>query len=273
MTTNIVIVKNNTGTSTFIEDMGVAVPGSGERNFSDIFDFTEICISENLKYFVNNTTFTINNGTSDLNISDAIEYLDCKNAGGSTGASYLNDLNDVNISNPSDKYALIFDTNTNTWIDGQAGSISSNIAPDSTSDIWIDTDSTSGSIGTYTYDNEIGDWITTSSNIYLFTRDNKVDGAYIGISGHAGYYYIHQKGYITSIHCHVEKGNLTKGFQVHINGVNQYEFFLVNGTYSNSNLNLLINKDDILKLWCDHDGSPAEDTSCQLIINWSHDEV
>lgn len=79
--TDIVIVKNNTGASVFIEDMGTAVPGSGQRTFSDIFDFTEICVSEDLKIFVNNSTFTINNGTSDLSIADAIEYLDCKNEG------------------------------------------------------------------------------------------------------------------------------------------------------------------------------------------------
>ena len=52
--TDIVIVKNNTGASVFIEDMGTAVPGSGQRTFSDIFDFTEICVSEDLKIFVNN---------------------------------------------------------------------------------------------------------------------------------------------------------------------------------------------------------------------------
>ncbi len=75
-----IIVKNNTAASVFIEDMGTAVPGSGQRTFSDIFDFNEICVSEDLLSNVVNSTFTINDGTDDLSISDAIEYLKCKNA-------------------------------------------------------------------------------------------------------------------------------------------------------------------------------------------------
>lgn len=75
---DIIIVKNNTAVSVFVEDMGTAVPGSGQRVFSDIFDFTEICVSEDLKYLVNNSIFIINDGTSDLAPLDAIEYLECK---------------------------------------------------------------------------------------------------------------------------------------------------------------------------------------------------
>lgn len=85
-----IIVKNNTGTSVFIEDMGIAVPGSGQRIFSDIFDFTEICVSEELKSLVSNSTFTINNGTTDLTISDALDYLTCKNI--NTGGVTWSDL-------------------------------------------------------------------------------------------------------------------------------------------------------------------------------------
>ena len=73
-----IIVKNNTGSSVFIEDMGTAVVGSGQKIFTDFFDFNEICVSEDLKIYINNSTFTINDGTDDLNISDAIDYLECK---------------------------------------------------------------------------------------------------------------------------------------------------------------------------------------------------
>jgi len=76
---NIVIVKNNTGASVFIEDMGTAVPGSGQKIFSDTFDFPEICVSKDLKALIGDSTFTINNGTDDLIISDGIDYIKCKN--------------------------------------------------------------------------------------------------------------------------------------------------------------------------------------------------
>jgi len=74
-----VIVKNNTGASVFIEDMGIAVPGSSQIIFSEIFDFSDICESSDLKDYVGISTFIINDGTSDLSVSDAISYLKCKN--------------------------------------------------------------------------------------------------------------------------------------------------------------------------------------------------
>ena len=108
----IVIVKNNTGSSVFIEDMGIEISGSSQRDISDIFDFTEICTSLDLKTFVQDSTFTINNGTDDLSIADATEYIDCRNTGGGTSASYLNDLLDVDIPSPQNDYALVYDSTT-----------------------------------------------------------------------------------------------------------------------------------------------------------------
>lgn len=97
---NIVIVKNNTGSSVFIQDMGLELPGSGQKIFSDIFDFTEICVSEDLKAFVANSTFTINNGISDLTSENAIKYLECKSATASTIVGF-DDLKDAIATNHS----------------------------------------------------------------------------------------------------------------------------------------------------------------------------
>jgi hypothetical protein len=95
---NIVIVKNNTGSSIFIQDLGLELPGSGQKIFSDIFDFTEICVSEDLKSFVADSTFTINNGISDLTIADAIKYLECKADSGDFFVGF-NDLKNAIATN------------------------------------------------------------------------------------------------------------------------------------------------------------------------------
>jgi len=268
----IVIVKNNTGSSVFIEDMGIAVPGSGQRDFSEIFDFTEICASEDLLGFVTDSTFTINDGTNDLNINDAQIHLDCKNAGGSgSGASYLNDLLDVNIPvTPGDKFTLVYDESLGLWNPGERDvDVESTEPPVDNSSIWMPADQE----GIYVYNEQVGDWVSSSSNIYTFSRDNKSDGAYLGIANHDGYYYMHDKGYITSIHCHSEKGNMSKSFQIHINGSTVHNFSLVSGNYNNHNLSIQVNRGDILRTWVMPAGGNVQETTCQLVIYWSHEEV
>jgi len=266
-----IIVKNNTGTSVFIEDMGAAVPGSGERIFSDIFDFTEICVSEDLKIFINNSTFTINNGTSDLNIADAIEYLDCKNISSGGGALYLNDLLDVNIGTPNDKFTLVYDASSGKWVDDEGGVVEYNpeIPPDSTSVIWIDR----GAI--YNYNEIVGDWVSSSSNIFSYGRSGNISGAYLGIGGWSsdGYYYIPYKGYITSLHCHAMGGQQNKEFEIHINKVNAFSFVMDVYDFNVKGLALLVTRGDILQLWCTSIGGPIKDVVCQVVIVWSNSEI
>lgn len=73
-----IIVKNNSSSATSIEDMGVELPGSGQRILSNIFDFTEICVSEDLKSLIANSTLVVNNGVADLGIDLALSFLKCK---------------------------------------------------------------------------------------------------------------------------------------------------------------------------------------------------
>lgn len=72
-----IIVKNNTGSPLFIEDMGLEIPGSGQRTLSDLFSntFYVISNSDSLKVFVTSGDITINNGIVDLSIEDALEFL------------------------------------------------------------------------------------------------------------------------------------------------------------------------------------------------------
>jgi hypothetical protein len=266
----IIIIKNNTGASVFIEDMGIAVSGSGQRTVSDIFDFNEICVSEDLKIFVNDSTFIINNGTSDLSISDANEYLDCRKDVGGVGASYLNDLLDVNIGTPGDKFALVYDDTTNKWIDGERNLDStSEVPPTETDVLWVNP---SDSI-TYNYNNQVSDWVSTSSDMYMFGKEKRADGAYIGIANHDGYYYIHKKGYIVSIFCNIEIGDATKAFEIHANELSIFNFSLTDSKYIDNTQVIQVNKGDFLKLWCSPVGTDIERVMCQLVIKWSYEEL
>ena len=265
----IVIVKNNTGTSVFLEDMGTAVPGSGQRNFSDIFEFTEICASSDLLSNVVNSTFTINDGTNDLNIADAQDHLNCKNGGGTgTGASYLNDLLDVDTTSAGDQFALVYNTATGIWGPGERNIDTDILPPDSTSSIWIAPQDDLP----YYYNESIGDWVSINSDMYMFGKEKRVDGAYVGIANHDGYYYVHRKGYIINVYCNIEQGNATKAFEIHADGSSIFNFSLTDSEYINDNTSIQINKGQFLKLWCSPVGDNVERIMCQLVIKWSHDE-
>lgn len=268
-----VIVKNNTGDSVFIEDLGTAIAGSSQRVLSVVFDFTELCTSTNLKEYIQDSTFTINDGTTDLNIADAIEYLDCKNAGGGTGASYLNDLLDVDITSPTDKYSLVYNSIDGKW---QAELIqevnsTSETPPDSTSTIWIDPNTDD----LYFYNTALGDWVSSSSNIYTFSRSGNIDGSYLGIGGWqaGGYYYIHNKGYITSLHSSALGGESNKAFQIHLDGTPVYSYNLTSYEISVSGLSIQVQKGQKMQIWTSSSGGPISDVICQLFIQWSYSEV
>ena len=267
----IVIVKNNTGSSVFIEDLGTAIPGSGQKTLSDFYEFPEICASEDLLGFVEDSTFTINDGTNDLNIADAQDHLNCKNdggPGGGTGASYLNDLLDVDTTSAGDQFALVYNTTTGIWGPGERNVDTDILPPDSTSSIWIAPEDSMP----YYYNENIGDWVSINSDMYMFGKEKKVDGSYIGIANHAGYYYVHRKGYIINVYCNIEKGNATKAFEIHANESSIFNFSLTDSEYINDNTTIQINKGEFLKFWCSHVGGDVERVMCQLVIKWSHDE-
>ena len=70
-----VIVKNNTSSAIFLDDLGCEIPGSGQRNITDNFEKLDISSSEELKGYVYDGTFTINDGTNDLNIADGLRHI------------------------------------------------------------------------------------------------------------------------------------------------------------------------------------------------------
>ena len=211
-------------------------------------------------------------GTNDLSVSEAQDHLNCKNAGGGTGASYLNDLLDVDITGAQDELALVYDSDTGNWIPGERNvNVDPTTAPDSTSTIWFDPEP--GNPGLFFWNEQVGDW-TRGTNIYTFGRSGNVDGAYLGIGGWqtGGYYYIHDKAYITSIHAKALAGEANKSFQIHTGGTSIFDFSLVNYEYNTNTEAIQLNRGDLLQIWCQPTGGPIKDIVLQLIVHWSHSE-
>ena len=71
----IVIAKNTTPGNIMIEDLGIEVPTGGQTVLTDFFSFDEILDSPNLQSFVSAGNLTINNGDSDLSISNGLDYI------------------------------------------------------------------------------------------------------------------------------------------------------------------------------------------------------
>ena len=102
-----VIAKNNTATDLEIDELGITIPASGQKNLTDQFDYIEIVESDELKTLVSNTDITINNGVIDLNITDGLNHIDIQSVyedsledGGSGSAPTLN-LPTLHISRSS----------------------------------------------------------------------------------------------------------------------------------------------------------------------------
>jgi hypothetical protein len=72
----IVIVKNNTVATQWLSDFGIALAASGQVTLTDTATRDHIYGSVDLKTKVANSIFVINDGTNDLSLSDAIDYLD-----------------------------------------------------------------------------------------------------------------------------------------------------------------------------------------------------
>jgi hypothetical protein len=70
-----IIVKNNQASDIMIEDMGITVPAGAVINFTDKFDIYVILGSNDLYTFVSDGNLVINDGTIDLDITTAKDFL------------------------------------------------------------------------------------------------------------------------------------------------------------------------------------------------------
>lgn len=74
-----IIVKNISGIPQTVEDLGIIIDSTAELNLDEIFTYEEIAESNDLKNFIINNDFLISDGTSDLAITQAIDYLTTDN--------------------------------------------------------------------------------------------------------------------------------------------------------------------------------------------------
>ncbi len=265
-----VIVKNNTGASVFIEDMGIAVPGSSQIIFSDIFDFTDICESADLKTYVGDSTFIINDGVSDLNVSDGLDYISCKSSS-ETGPHSIFDHTDVdNPISPINEYRLVYNEITGKW-EPNTGNIDteSTDPPDSTSTIWIYPVEGLPMFWDPTY----GEWLSVSRSLFLFSKDGKTDGSYLRSGDvHSGYFYIHRPAKLTHVYFKHQDGSPIKTIEIHNSGSSIYSFNLVDSLYV-SDLDIDVDVGDEIQVWVVKDGEgEIKKMVSQIEIAWRYVE-
>lgn len=70
-----VIAKNNTAGTISIQDIGISFASAEIINLTTFYKMFELVASTDLKTLVTAGTITINNGTVDLNVSDALNHL------------------------------------------------------------------------------------------------------------------------------------------------------------------------------------------------------
>jgi len=274
----ITITKNNTETAVFIEDMGTEIPGSGQRTLSDYFDYGEICVSNDLKVFVGDSTFTINNGVSDLNVADGLEHIKCKGAGeggdiiwdGTTFIPHsLSDHLDVAGISPSDKYSLTYNATTGLWEPQTRDVNTDNIPPDSTSTVWISPEDRMP----FFYDPSRGEWLSISRHYYTFNRSSNVDGSYLAVGGwySVDFFYIPNDLKITSVFCRITSGDTSKYFSIRDNSSEIFNFSLQGTTtYVDNDADYNIAAGTVLRCYVSSTGSPVRNPSVQLIASWRY---
>ena len=80
MSEQTIILKNLLNIDYVIDDIGYYLNANSTVTLSDQFSFSEICDSNDLKTLVSDgTSVTINNGSIDLSISDALNYISREN--------------------------------------------------------------------------------------------------------------------------------------------------------------------------------------------------
>jgi len=85
-----VIVKNNGSSDIMIEDLGITVSSGAVITLTDYFDIYVILGSNDLYDFVTNEDLVINNGSDDLDVDIARDFLTIetiKSSGGSSGTT------------------------------------------------------------------------------------------------------------------------------------------------------------------------------------------
>lgn len=70
-----VIIKNSSGSTKTVEDLGISIADSSQVTFSDQFTFDTIAGSDSLRTLVQAGDLVVNDGTSDLSAANGVKYL------------------------------------------------------------------------------------------------------------------------------------------------------------------------------------------------------
>ncbi len=276
MTTNI-IAKNNTGGAINLQDLGIEIPGSGQRTLTTIFTKIEISTSTDLSDQVISGDITINNGTNDLSIINGLahinfetEYEDVDPILDSTSFvnHSINAHTDVSSITPLGSNILRYNTISQLYVPS-AMLEESDTPPDSTSEIWIDP----SDMLPYFFDPNVGSWVTIDRTILTYGRSGNSDGSYLAIGGwsSSGYYYIHRNAVMTAIYCKSVSGQIGKGFEIQKNKSLLYSFNQsAEYKYINTSLNFDLVIDDEIQVFTVSTGTPISDTVCQIEIAWRY---
>lgn len=264
-----VIIKNNTGSSVPIEDLGMDLSGSGQREISLTYDFSLICESTDLKSLITDLTITINDGTSDLNATDGLYHVLCDKVGVGVDSTAHSILDHLDVEGEPFEHAFLkWDIPTSKWITSLPTAPNGPYPPDTTAVLWFNT----VEHDLYYFHPIVGDWVSIATNIYTYGRSGNVDGSYLGIGGWAtgGYYYIYEKAWITSVYCNALSLEPNKGFEIRLNEIPVYSFNLVNYLYSDTAMAIQINPGDTMQIWTSSVDGPIRDVVAQLGVQWSY---
>lgn len=270
------IAKNNTGSAVSVEDLGIEIPGSGQRILSDTFSESEICESQDLKTLVGDSTFTINDGSNDLSVADGLEHIRCKGEGG--GVYYdattfvphtLSDHLDVSGTSPDDKYGLTYNAQTGLWEPQTRDVNTGDVAPDSTAVVWIPPEDRMP----FFYDPLRGEWLSISRHYYTFNRSGNVDGSYLAVGGwySVDFFYIPNPVKITAVFCRIYSGNNNKTFSLRNNSTEIFNFNMGGSrTYADNDADFDIEGGTVLRCYVSGSGSSVRNPSVQLIASWRY---
>lgn len=70
------IIKNNTASVVTIADVGMLIPASGQDSYADAQQIVELSASNSLRDLLTASTLTVNDGSSDLSLAQALIYLE-----------------------------------------------------------------------------------------------------------------------------------------------------------------------------------------------------
>jgi len=171
-----IIAKNTTVSSIDLSELGITVAAGGQETLTDMFDTGEIDSCNDLRTRVSADDITINDGTSDLSISDGLDFItvETRHPAGASNSIIVEEDGSVVNSTVS---TVNFATNLNV-VDNGSGKVTVSAKPTDGDYVlvdrpggtleWVDAYSfASSAIGVdVCFNDDNGDWRSISNTTY-----------------------------------------------------------------------------------------------------------